>query len=250
LGMERLGPSLFVHDEAILFDTPEEIAIELERAGIEEVRHIFYTHWHPDHTLGARICEVMNTAWSDELEWRLVPKSKTVVHAPGVIHDELMERLGVFFDFWQKVGVVEVDRFEGAVEIGKLQVEPVILRSRHRTITHTAIYVVTDDKSKVIYAPCDVTPFPEDERFRDADLLIIEVGWWGERMAERARRGPHYEISMEEVLSAVKSYEPKSTVLTHIGDKLEMTLSDLRELEEMYRDLNISFAKDGLGWEL
>ena len=60
-GTQRLGSSLFIHDENILFDTPEEIAAELENASIQKIDHLFFTHWHPDHTMGARILETMNT---------------------------------------------------------------------------------------------------------------------------------------------------------------------------------------------
>lgn len=28
-------------------------------------------------------------------------------------------------------------------------------------------------KNKIIYAPCDVKPFPKAEKFQDADVLII-----------------------------------------------------------------------------
>src|SRR3712207_1610565 len=57
---KRLGQSLFLYDEAILFDTPEDINEELNTYNIPYVKNIFYSHWHPDHTLGCRIIEVLN----------------------------------------------------------------------------------------------------------------------------------------------------------------------------------------------
>lgn len=49
---KRLGQSLFLHEDSILFDTPEDINEELNIHNVDEVKHIFYSHWHPDHTLG------------------------------------------------------------------------------------------------------------------------------------------------------------------------------------------------------
>ena len=56
----RTGPSTFVHGPNIVFDTPEESKLQLERAGIGEIAACFYSHWHPDHTMGRRVWETRN----------------------------------------------------------------------------------------------------------------------------------------------------------------------------------------------
>ncbi len=196
---------MFIHDHNILFDTPEDIVVELLDAGIEDVEHIFYTHWHPDHTFGARIVEQMNTTWSDKMEWRMVSKATTTIHMPGIVREEIMERLGAFFDFWELVGVAKVEVIEQSVVIGGLKIEPVVIETRHRTMTHSTIYIISSGEKKVIYAPCDITPFPRDDRFHGCELMILQTGWWGDEMAERARKGPHYEISFEEILEDYKN---------------------------------------------
>lgn len=38
---------------------------------------------------------------------------------------------------------------------------------------HVAIFIISSDSKKVIYAPCDVKPFPKSEKFQGADVLII-----------------------------------------------------------------------------
>ena len=38
---------------------------------------------------------------------------------------------------------------------------------------HVAIFIISSDGKKVIYAPCDVKPFPKSEKFQGADVLII-----------------------------------------------------------------------------
>jgi phosphoribosyl 1,2-cyclic phosphate phosphodiesterase len=53
----RYCPSLFIHDIGLLIDTPEEIAVQLNRARIKQVNAVTYSHWHPDHTAGIRVWE-------------------------------------------------------------------------------------------------------------------------------------------------------------------------------------------------
>ena len=56
----QTGPSMFVYDDNILFDTPEEVRFQLNRENIEKVENVILTHWHPDHTQGIRIVEQIN----------------------------------------------------------------------------------------------------------------------------------------------------------------------------------------------
>jgi len=245
-GKERRGCSLFLHDANILFDTPEEIAAELESAGLDRVDHIFYTHWHPDHTLGARILEIMNTRWSEKPEWRMAPSRTTEVHMPGPVHGEIMSRFGPFFEFWQHLGIARVNRMDGPVKIDVVNIEAIVFETRHRTTTHSTVYVVTSGEKKFLYAPCDITPFPKDERFRNCDLMILQVGWQGPEMAARAKNGPHYEISMEEILDIAGMYRPKRLVLTHIGDEVGMLPADMESLEAKLSEFNLAFAYDGM----
>ncbi len=245
-GTQRLGPSMFIHDENILFDTPEEIAAELENAGIKKINHLFYTHWHPDHTLGARILEIMNTTWSENMEWRMVAKQKTQVYMPSLVYDEIMQRFGAFFDFWGFIGISETHKLEDEAQCGDIKVEPVVMKSMHKSVTHSTVYVISSEGKKIIYAPCDITPFPEDARFHDCDLMILQIGWYGPDMALRAKNGPHCEISMDEIIDIAKTYKPSRIILTHIGDDSELLSADLRALEKKYAQFNIHFAYDGM----
>ena len=249
-GTQRLGCSMFIHDENILFDTPEEIAAELENAKIQRLDHLFFTHWHPDHTLGARILEIMNTQWAENMEWRMVAKHKTEVYMPGIVYNEIMERFGAFFDFWGFIGIADVHELGNEVKCGNILIEPVVMKSLHRSVTHSTVYIVSSEGKKLIYAPCDITPFPEDERFHDCDLMILQIGWYGPDMAQRAKNGPHCEISMDEILEIAERYKPSRIILPHIGDESELLSKDLLALEEEYKKFNIQFAYDGMELEL
>ncbi len=245
-GTQRLGCSLFIHEQNILFDAPEEIAAELENAGIEKIDHLFFTHWHPDHTMGSRILETMNTEWSENMDWCMVARHKTQVHMPGPVYDEIMLRFGPFFDFWEHINIAEVHQIEGGVNFGDISIEPVVFKSLHRTMTHSTAYIISSKDKKLVYAPCDITPFPDDARFHGCNLMILQIGWTGPRMAERAEKGPHYEISLEEIIDIARTYKPARMILTHIGDESELLSSDLKALEEEYTQFNIQFAYDGM----
>jgi phosphoribosyl 1,2-cyclic phosphate phosphodiesterase len=56
----RTGCSMFLYDINLLFDTPEEVRLQLNREKIQNVEHVILTHWHPDHTFGLRILEQLN----------------------------------------------------------------------------------------------------------------------------------------------------------------------------------------------
>jgi len=245
-GTQRLGSSLFLHGGRILFDAPEEIASELENARIDRIDHLFFTHWHPDHTLGARILEIMNTQWSEKLEWRMVAVHKTMVHMPGPVYDEMMSRFGPFFEFWDVLGISGTGRMDGPVQIGNVTIDAVVFETMHRTMTHSTAYIITSGEKKIVYAPCDITPFPRDERFMDCDLMILQTGWCGPEMAERARNGPHYEISMDEILNIAREYRPGRIILTHLGDEAKLLSNDMREIEAKYSEFNLTFAHDGM----
>jgi phosphoribosyl 1,2-cyclic phosphate phosphodiesterase len=240
----RLGPSLYLHDIAALFDTPEDVAAELVRAGVDKVSHVFYTHWHPDHTMGMRIVEQLNVKWADDGSWRMPAKSKTVVHMPRQVKEEIFARFGFLFEFWERRGLVEVKAIDSPVKIGAFTISAIVRKSRHMTTTHSAIYIISDGKSKVAYAPCDITPFPMDEPLLEGcSAMILQIGWVGEEMARRAKKGPHYEISMDEISDIMKRYKPKRTILTHIGDELGLTQG---KLGAIVWERGVDIAYDGM----
>lgn len=243
-GYERLGPALFLHDQNVLFDTPEDIALQLNRAGIERLEHIFYTHWHPDHLLGMRVVEQVNTDWADDLSWRQLPKYRLVVHMPRAVHREIMERFGQFFGFWSQRRIIELNILDAAVHLGSVTIGHLTIRTMHATPTHSTVYVISDHNGKVVYAPCDIVPFPMDAAtLEHCDVMILQAGWTGEVMRRRAEKGPHYEVSMDEIMSIVERYKPARTILTHIEDGAGNTMAELRRLEAEH---NIEFACDGM----
>ena len=118
----RTGPSTFVHGPNILFDTPEESKFQLERAGIGGIAACFYSHWHPDHTMGRRVWETRNgdfRTWPREAKQPLV----TDVYLPEQVATDFRIWLGgmAHLEFMRDRGWIRIHELEDgqAVEIGR-----------------------------------------------------------------------------------------------------------------------------------
>ena len=85
----RTGPSLFVHDENLLIDTPAEIAWQLNRSRIHRVDYLALTHLDPDHTEGLRVVEQIAL---DFRSWQAYPEKQIRLILPEALDDRL-ERL-------------------------------------------------------------------------------------------------------------------------------------------------------------
>jgi phosphoribosyl 1,2-cyclic phosphate phosphodiesterase len=89
----RTGPSVFVHGPDAVFDTPEEAKLQLDRAELPEIAACFYSHWHPDHTMGRRVWETRNAdfrGWPREAKRNLT----TDVYLPQQVAADHREYLG------------------------------------------------------------------------------------------------------------------------------------------------------------
>ena len=114
---------------------------------------------------------------------------------------------------------------------------------------HVAIFVISDIHRKVIYAPCDVKPFPECSKFYGTDLMIIGNTIVGETLkggfvlsADNPLRKELFV--MEEVVELQKKYNIKEVIITHLEEDWGKSYDDYKELEKRYQ--GIRFAYDGM----
>ncbi|MEM3616827.1 MAG: MBL fold metallo-hydrolase [Candidatus Bathyarchaeia archaeon] len=246
----RSSASIFVSDINLLIDTPEEISSQLNREGIRNVDYILYSHWHPDHTLGLRIVEKMYKFWLGTFVRGDKPSKKVKVCALAKVMKDLEDKYGSFFDYYEKLGIIEKISLKNAYpfQIGSYGITPFEVLSDYVVST---VFLIEHEGRKVVYAPCDIKPFPQDSRLKSSDLLIL-----GEVFPE----GPLKEgitipednplrrelLSMEEALTLAKSLKAKKTILTHIEEEWGKSYDDYKALEKLYRQKNIIFAYDGM----
>lgn len=246
----RSGPSLFVEDSNLLFDTPEEIASQLNRERIKTVDYIFYTHWHPDHTFGMRIVERMYKFWLDMFVRGKDPRNKVKICALGKVMEDLKSmgyRGGAFFRYYEKSGLIEtIELVNGKpFKIGSFMVTPFEVQTTYNIST---VFLLQENHKRAVYAPCDVKPFPESPELESLDLLIIGSFHLEGPLKEGITIPPNNPLrvelfSPEEIQELAKELNAKRTLVTHIEEEWGKTYDEYKQLESKY---NVKFAHDGM----
>jgi len=246
----RSGPSMFIKDVSLLIDTPEEIAAQLNREKIDAVDYIFYTHWHPDHTFGMRIVERMYKFWLDMFVRGSKPKKKVKVCAVHEVMEDLKSigyRGGSFFAYYEKSGLIETLELKDEEEfkIGSFRITPFEVQTTYNPST---VFLIQKNGKRVVYAPCDVKPFPKSPQLESLDLLIIGSfhleGPLKEGIAipreNELRRELFSPTEIQELATRLKA---KRTIVTHIEEEWGKNYDGYRNLEKQY---NLLFAYDGM----
>ena len=112
------------------------------------------------------------------------------------------------------------------------------------------VYVFEQSGQRVVYAPCDLKPFPEDrEEVRRADLLIVQPGIFEaglkhqfEYPADHISRTTLY--TYEQTLDLAARIEARRVLFVHLEEYWNRSYDDYCALES--RDGKIRFAYDGM----
>lgn len=166
----RTGCSLFIEKANILIDTPEDINASLNHAGVQRVEHILYSHCDPDHTMGMRVIEQLKMDWLAVSVGKTAQNPIEVVSLPTILEDIRQQgtKYGSAIAYYETKGLICTKGLR-AFQDGDITVELIPVDTEE----HVTVFVISSDGRKVIYAPCDVKPFPESEKFQNADVLII-----------------------------------------------------------------------------
>lgn len=242
----RTGCSLFIEDSKILIDTPEDINYSLNNAGVDEVKYILYSHCDPDHTMGMRVIEQLKMDWLGVSVGQKNENPLQVVALPTVLEDIMKQgtAYGSALGYYVSRGLATVDaKRQLTAENITIDFVPV------DESEHVTVFVISDHNRKIIYAPCDVKPFPELELFYDADVLIIGNTVVGDTLKNGfvlEKDNPLREelFVLEEVLEIRDRYRIGEVVITHLEEDWGKSFDDYRELEKQYTGLR--FAYDGL----
>ncbi len=171
---ERTGPSAFIHGENILIDTPAEISVQLNRCKINRVDYLMFSHLDPDHVEGFRVVEQISL---DFRTWKAYPEKRIRLVLPEYLRDRLKKirsAYGPLLDYYEAQGFVETTSFRTGVKLGSVNVTAIGV---DRGSQIAFVYVFEKNGVRVVYAPCDIRPFPENRpEVADADLLIIQPG--------------------------------------------------------------------------
>ena len=243
----RTGPSVFLHGPNILIDTPEESAMQLARARIQQVSACLFTHWHPDHTRGIRVLE-MNMDWR-----RFTPKACTAVHLfPGT--RETFEEHGGLWGALQYssqkkfVSIIEHNSLKD-VSIGCCSVTPLAL-----PFFGGYGFLFSRENKRILVCLDEVKGWSPPPEVLNVDLAILPLGIvavhppTGAITVSEDNPLRTCELSWDEALELGEKIHAKRTVYIHLSEPDGISPEEFRELgEQLSRAAGrvIEFGYDG-----
>lgn len=246
----RTGCSLFIEDANILIDTPEDINASLNNARIQKVEHILYSHCDPDHTMGMRVIEQLKMNWLADSVGKKADDPIEVSSLPAILEDIKKQgtKYGSFIQYFEAKGLIHTS---GIREINAKNISVQLVPTDEQE--HVSIFVISSNGKKIIYAPCDVKPFPTSKKFQDADVLIIGNTIVGDVLKDGFvldKNNPLKKelFTLDEIDNIRKQYNIKKVILTHLEEDWGKSYDDYRELEKELELIN--FAYDGLRIQL
>ena len=246
----RAGPSTFVHGPDSLLDTPEEIKDLLNRSRIRRIAGCFYSHWHPDHTLGHRV-------WEKNIDWRTWPWPRsnraTDIYLPQQVAADFNERLGLAqaFDYYKSLGLVRMHTIADgdSVRIGQTNITPLRLAE-----DYVYAFLFIAGGKRLLIAPDELFGWQPPEYVTGLDLAVIPMGilefdpWSGERRIPSEHPVLQSEATFRQTLDIVRQLDARQTILSHIEEPDGMGFDELKQLGQKLRldGFNIRFAHDTL----
>lgn len=250
----RTGSSMFIKELKLLFDTPEEIAIQLNREGIKDIDYIFYTHWHPDHTFGMRIVERMYKFWLDMFVNGKNPRKKVKICAIDKVMQDLKSmgyRGGKFLEYYEKSGLIEAIELanETPFKIRNFTITPFEIKT---TYNYSTTFLIQAKGKRVVYAPCDVKPFPMNLGLKNLDVLLLGSfhleGPLKEGITIPSNNPLRVELfSPKEIQELAEKLDAKRTILIHIEEEWGKSFDDYKQIALEY-DLEVAY--DGMQIEI
>ena len=244
---QRTGPSAFIHDENLLIDTPAEIAYQLNRFRIERIDYLIFSHLDPDHVEGFRVVEQIAL---DFRSWHAYPEKQIKLVLPELLSERLrsiQSAYGPLIDYYESQGFVKCIPFRKKMDIGNITITAIPV---DRGSQVSFIYVFEKNCQKIVYAPCDIRPFPEDKvEVQGANLLIIQPGIFEDGL----KHGFTYKknhisrttlYTFEQTMSLAGRLQAERVLFVHLEEYWNRGYDDYKALESKFK--NVEFAYDGM----
>jgi phosphoribosyl 1,2-cyclic phosphate phosphodiesterase len=245
----RSNPSVFVHGPDVLIDTPGEINDQLNRSTVQQIAACFYSHWHPDHTMGRHVFSLLN---ADFRVWPYQPRRTTPLYLPQQVAADSRQFLGI----WDHLKYLE--EHERVIEIHELVDDDVVeiggVRIRPLRLAQDFVYAfLFDDGSKRLLIVMDeIDGWDPPEEAKGVDLAVVPKGiaefhpLTGERHMPKEHPVLEVEATFEETLAIVRALDAGRVLMTHIEESDGLDHDDLAQLSDQLKadGLNITFAFD------
>ncbi|MGC4105146.1 MAG: MBL fold metallo-hydrolase [Thermomicrobiales bacterium] len=244
----RTGPSVFLHGPDILFDTPEESRIQLLRAGITRVNACFYSHWHPDHTMGRRVFEALG--YSEDRE-RTV-RHTTDVYLPQQVAEDAHTRLALWdhLAFMETQGYVRIHTVPDgeSVRIGDVTVTPFRVAE-----DYVYAFLIESTGTRLLMAMDELVGWTPPA-LGPLDLAYLPIGIFEFHPRTEERRIPadhpllQTEATFADTIAIARQLDAREIVLGHIEAPDGFSHEDLLGFAADLRadGLPVTIAHDGL----
>ncbi|MDU1540030.1 MAG: MBL fold metallo-hydrolase [Paeniclostridium sordellii] len=241
----RYGCSLFLEDINLLIDTPEDIVHAINYSNIKEINTVLFSHVDPDHTLGFRVFEQLRLNWLEISEGKECKNPINVYAMEHVMSDinSIQFKFGTYLDYYENTrNLIKREIINKFMYIEDIKISCI-------KVNHATVFVFEENDKKVVYAPCDVKPFPNDEILKNAELLIIGNTVVGDILKDgfvlKENNPLRKELfSLDEIQNIKREYNIKNVIITHLEEDWGKSYDDYLELENQYS--GIQFAYDGM----
>ena len=132
--------------------------------------------------MGVRIVEQLRLEWLDYYKG-IKPSNPIKVYAqPDVMEDlnGIRNKFGSFLAYYEYMKLIERSRIERTLSIGDISITFVSVL----TDQAVSVFVFEAENKKLIYAPCDCLPFPDDDIFYNADVLVLGNTFIGNKLKD------------------------------------------------------------------
>lgn len=241
----RYGCSIFLEDISLLVDTPEDIVHAINHSNIKNIDNVLFSHVDPDHTLGMRVFEQLRLNWLEVSEVKECNKPINVYAIESVMFDmnSIKFKFGSYLDYYENTrNLIKRETIDKSIFIDRIKISCI-------KVNHATIFVFEENNKKVIYAPCDVKPLPNDDIFYNADVLIIGSTIVGNVLKDgfvlkddNPLRNDFF--TMDEIEDIKRKYNISKVVITHLEEDWGKSYNDYLKLECQYN--GIQFAYDGM----
>ncbi len=250
----RSGPSVFVHGPNLLIDTPEESAMQVDRAGDLPIAAGLYSHWHPDHTAGRRMYETRN--WDAR---GLPPQSLcTPIYLPPQVAVDFETQLGLAenFRYLEGMNLVQVLPFDQPLTFGGWRVTAHLLAEAY---VYVFLFEESEGGRRVLIAMDELHGWTPPAELCDLDLLYLPAGIFvfnpltGERIVPVGHPVLEHEATYEETLEMVERLNARRIVFGHLEEPFGLSPDDYQQVAgdlRAQRGWDVTFAHDTLVVEL
>lgn len=245
----RNNPSVFVHGPDVLIDTPGEILDQLNRSSVERIAGCFYSHWHPDHTMGRHIFSILNGNFP---VWPYQPRRTTPLYLPQQVAADTRMFLGIrdhlaYLEQDERVIEIHELRDGETVEIGGVGIRPLRLAQ-----DFVYGFLFDDGGTRLLVVMDEMDGWDPPDEAKRCDLAVVPKGladvhpFTGERQIPAEHPALAEEATFAQTLEIVAKLEARRVVMTHIEESDGLSHDDLTRLsEQVQRDgLDLTFAFD------